>query len=305
MKNPEIKVTGKKEGGYMITGIADEAAEDIKTQLEVHRILGWNSIELRTIDGENVSTMSDEKFEEVYAAIAESGFKVVAFSSPIANWSRPITTDFEIDLNDLKRSIPRMKRLKTRYIRIMSYPNDGLSEGEWKREAIRRIRILTDIAYNEGIVLVHENCHGWASESPENLAELIERIDSPALRIVFDSGNPIALGGSREDTWRFYEAAKPYIVHFHVKDCFDDKKTESGEALHTFPGEGAADLRRIISDLLKSGYSGAFSIEPHIAVQIHLGSKLSEHPEARETYLEYGRRTNRLFKELDAEPGQT
>ena len=58
-------------------------------------------------------------------------------------------------------------------------------------------------------------------------------------------------------------------------------------------------MREIITDLLKSGYRGAFSIEPHIAVQIHLGTKMSEHPEAKKIYLEYGKRTNALFESVN------
>ncbi len=41
-------------------------------------------------------------------------------------------------------------------------------------------------------------------------------------------------------------------------------------------GEGWANLKAIMGDLLKSGYRGYFSMEPHIAVQVHISS---EHPE--------------------------
>ena len=283
----------------IITGIADEASEDLQTQIEVHKSLGWDYIELRNIDGVNISQLSDEKFDSIYRQLSESGMRVIAFSSPIANWGRPITGDFKKDTDDLERSIPRMHKLGTKYIRIMSYPNDELPDSEWERRVFKRIRELTKIAEDGGVILVHENCDGWASQSPENLAGLIERIDSPALRIVFDSGNVVAHGGTGADTWKFYIAAKPFIVHFHIKDCFEDKKTETGEVLHTYPGEGSSGAREIIADLLRSGYRGAFSIEPHIAVQIHLGTKTSEHPEAKIVYLEYGKRTTALFKSIN------
>ena len=283
----------------IITGIADEASEGLQTQIEVHKSLGWNYIELRNIDGENISQLSDEKFSSIYRQLSGSDMHVIAFSSPIANWGRPITGDFKEDIDDLKRSIPRMHKLGTKYIRIMSYPNDGLPESEWERRVFKRIRELTKIAEDGEVILVHENCDGWASQSPENLTGLIKGIDSPSLRIVFDSGNVVAHGGSGADTWKFYLAAKPFIVHFHIKDCFEDKKTENGEVLHTYPGEGSSGVRDIIIDLLKSGYRGAFSIEPHIAVQIHLGTKTSEHPEAKSIYLEYGNRTNDLFKSIN------
>ena len=221
--------------------------------------------------------------------------EVIAFVSPIDHGSRAVTGDFSLDVEDIKRSAPRMQRLKTRYIRVMSYPNDGLDEKDWRDEVFKRMRELTGIAEGEGIVLVHENCDGWGSQSPENLKILLEEIDSPALQVVFDSGNAVAHCGTARDTWHFYRAAKPFIRHFHIKDCRLD---EQGQPIHTFPGEGWCMVKEIIRDLLASGYPGAFSIEPHMAVQIHLGTKASEHSKARSLYMEYGKRAVMMLEGL-------
>jgi hypothetical protein len=43
-----------------MSGIADEGAKTIEQQLAIHRDFGWGSIELRTVDGTNVCSMSDE-----------------------------------------------------------------------------------------------------------------------------------------------------------------------------------------------------------------------------------------------------
>ena len=56
-------------------------------------------------------------------------------------------------------------------------------------------------------------------------------------------------------------------------------------------------VRRILKSALDLGYTGAFSIEPHITAQIHLGTS-STGKEAEEAYLEYGRRTNTMLAEL-------
>ena len=57
-------------------------------------------------------------------------------------------------------------------------------------------------------------------------------------------------------------------------------------------------VREIIADALASGYKGAFSIEPHLAVQIHLGTDVATGVNPEEVYLEYGRRANKLLEEL-------
>ena len=275
-----------------LTGIADESGAGIREQIANHRELGWNSLELRNVDGLGACEMPDEAFEKVRAAITEAGFKVVAFDSAIANWARPITGPFEKDLGDLRRAVPRMRSLGVRFIRIMSYTNAGLGEAEWMREALRRLKELTRMAEGEGVVLVHENCDGWASSTPENLARLLSEIPSRALQVAFDPGNPIAHGADVEITWKFFRAAQGRIAHFHIKDC----KIEGGQVVHTMPGDGACDVENIIRELLKTGYSGMFSIEPHIATQIHLGGAAKEGVDQRSIYLEYGRRAGELLE---------
>ena len=46
-----------------LTGIADEASQNIETQIEVTRQLGWNAIESRFIDGKNIHDLGEEAFE--------------------------------------------------------------------------------------------------------------------------------------------------------------------------------------------------------------------------------------------------
>lgn len=275
-----------------LTGISDESGAGILEQIASHRELGWDSLELRNVDGLNACEMPDEAFEKARAAIEEAGFRVVAFDSAIANWSRPVTGAFERDLGDLRRAIPRMRSLGVSFIRIMSYTSGGLGEAEWMREALRRVGELTRVAEGEGVILVHENCDGWASGRPEALARLLSEIPSPALQIVFDPGNPVGHGADRETTWRFFRAAQGRIAHFHIKDC----KPQGTQVVHTMPGDGDCDVEPIMRALLESGYAGMFSIEPHLATQIDKGGAAKEGVDQRGLYLEYGRRAAALLE---------
>jgi sugar phosphate isomerase/epimerase len=280
-----------------MTGIGDEGGAGIAEQIAINSELGWGTIELRNVDGKNICEMDDESFDAIRAAMDKAGLRASGFGSAIANWARPIGTPFERDMGDLRRAVPRMRALGTSFIRIMSYPNDGRDEALWKKEVFRRMKELVTVADGEGIVLLHENCDGWASATPERLAELLSYFNSPALRIVFDTGNPIGHGGSLEDTWAFYKAALPYIVHFHIKDC---KRLMDGRLEHVMPGDGDCDVVAIMRDLLGTGYTGLFSIEPHIAVQVHLGGTPVEGMDPGSIYREYGRRANRIWDSIMA-----
>lgn len=278
-----------------LSGIADEASPVLDEQLAAHEELGWASIELRSVGKANVCEMEDGEFDAVAGRIEAQGFAVPCLASAIANWSRPITAGFARDAADLRRAAPRMRRLGTRFIRIMSWPNDGLAEGAWRSEALARLMELARIAGGEGIVLALENCSGWASASPATLRGAVEEIGSPTLRILFDTGNAVGDGGGRDDSWKFYEAARPYICHVHVKDC---ARGPAGEAVYGWPGEGWGMVKEILADLAATGYDDAVSIEPHISGQIHKGSTGGEARNAREVYLEYGRRTMAILREI-------
>lgn len=278
-----------------LTGFADEGAPSIGGQIAVHQELDWRTIELRNIDGQNICEIDDRSFDEVCAAMDRAGFTASAFGSAIANWARPITTPFERDTEDLRRAVPRMRRLHTRLIRVMSYPNAGLPEAEWKREAVKRMRELSAIADGEGVVLALENCDGWASSSPMNLGEFMTDVGSSALKIVFDSGNAISHGGNPETNREFFRAALPHIVHFHVKDC---RPGPDGKPVYTMPGKGSCEVESLINRILASGYTGLFSIEPHIAAQIHLGNGGAEGSDPCSVYLAYGKEMKALWKRV-------
>lgn len=279
-----------------ITGIADEASPELAGQIRAHRALGWDTLELRLVGKTNVCELDDPGFEQARRTLQEAGMGVICLASPIANWSRPITADFSLDLQDLRRSIPRMHSLGTSFLRVMSYPNDGLAERDWRTEAIRRMKQLAHIAASEGVVLLHENCSGWGAASAENQRILLEEVASPGLQIVFDTGNPVLEGHRPEETWDFYRSARPYIRHIHIKDC---RRLADGTLEYTMPAEGDCLVREILAEALASGYQGAFSIEPHISAQIHLGTSASGEA-ATDVYLEYGRRAQKLLGEIGA-----
>ena len=267
------------------SGISDEAGQDIDTQIKAHRELGWNYVELRTVDGENITAISGGAFDRVCAALSTGGLRVSCFGSAIANWARPITGDLQVDVDDLARAIPRMRRLNTPYIRSMSYPNDEnnpLSESAWRKESIARTKTLAKMAEDGGVTLVHENCAGWGGLSAENSNILLGEVDSPALRVVFDTGNPVTYG---QDPWDYYKAVEKDIAYVHIKDA----RRVDGEDEYTCCGEGEGRVADILADLIANGYDDGISIEPHLAAIIHTGQE-ADAQEMYDTYTEYGRR---------------
>lgn len=268
------------------SGISDEAGQDIAAQIRAHRELGWTWLELRVVDGVNITQLTDADFDAVYGAVTDASMGVSCFSSAIANWARPITGDFAVDVADLARAMPRMHRFGTPFIRVMSYPNDTdhpIDEAAWRKESIRRMKQLARMAEDGGVTLVHENCSGWGGLSAENSNILLREVDSPALKVVYDTGNPVTYG---QDAWDYYQTVLQDIVYVHIKDAVKI----DGEDHYCMCGDGDGRVREVVADLLGRGYDGGFSIEPHLAAVIHTGQKADSADALYQSYTAYGRR---------------
>jgi len=276
--------------GIELSGLGDEAGSSLDTQLRTHLELGWNEIEWRSANGQAFADWETVFFRDACRAVKDSGLKVTAVASRIANWERPITGDFETDMEELRRAADKMRAVGARYIRVMSYPNDGLPESEWKARVVDRFHRLTDAAKDEGVVLLHENCSGWAGSNPENALELVEEIRSPHLRLMFDTGNGIAY---RYHSLAYLKRVWPYVEHVHIKDG----TLHGEEARYCFPGEGASHVRECLLWLLEHGYTGILAIEPHLHLIPHL-KKTGDGADLSGSYIAYGRRLEQVLEEL-------
>ena len=273
------------------SGIADEAGKPIATQIKAQRELGWGHIEVRQADdASGLAYVDDDEFKRIHEQLEAAGLQVSCFAGAIANWARDITGPLEKDIDELQRSIPRMQAMGTKFIRVMSWVNEtGLSDDAWHKEAVRRFRELAKMAEDGGVVMVHENCHGWASQTPETMMALVGEVGSPALKFVFDTGNST---NPERTSWDFYKKlARDEIVYVHIKDMFAAKRQA------TWVGEGDSEVERILKDLLDNGYDGGLSIEPHIAAVVHEG-RAAGPEEMYSSYVEYGRRAMALVEKI-------
>lgn len=297
------------------TGITDEAGNALATQIRATRELGWKHLEMRNVEvpgfpNGNVHDIPDAAFEEVAGALSDAGQSVVAFGSSIANWASSILDPFEMTLQRVENAIPRMQRLGTKFVRVMSYAvlkdesgadlPDQMEETRFQR--LREIKSRFDDA---GLVIVHENCMNYGGMSISHALRTLDAV--PGLRWVFDTCNPLFNAdrdnpGHQQDPWAFYQAVKPAISHIHIKDGVYDPATK--DCRYTLPGEGDGQVARIIADAIASGYHGFLSIEPHTSVVFHSAAATADgDPEARaaeqyQSYLDYGRALEKLVAAL-------
>jgi sugar phosphate isomerase/epimerase len=269
-----------------LAGIGDEAATALPTQVAAVERLGWSGIELRAVDGQPLGDLTSEHFTTARRAVRDAGLAVPCLDSRIGNWARPITAPLREELRELDVLAGRAHALGARYLRIMSYPNDGLAEPEWRERVLDRIARLAERAAQHDVVLAHENCSGWAGSDPERMLMLTEA--APGLRLLFDTGNGVAHGYESLDVLR---KILPHVAHVHVKDAV------GGASRVTFvaPGDGQAQVAECLRLLLGSGYRGALSLEPHVVTRPHEGVAAED---ATEPFVHAGQRLQQLLREI-------
>jgi sugar phosphate isomerase/epimerase len=122
---------------------------------------------------------------------------------------------------------------------------------------------LAALAEESGVVLLHENEKGIYGDTPPRVLDIMESVDSPALRIAWDNANFVQVGV--KPYTEGYAMLRPYLEYFQVKDAL----STSGEVVPS--GEGDGELDATIAALKADGFTGFASLEPHLASAHELG----------------------------------
>lgn len=291
---------------YM-TGFADEASASLDVQIRVTKELGWRDIESRNVQVDDfpagwIHDISDAAFDRLAVKLAEAGVRINCFGSAIGNWSQKIDEPFDRSLAEVRRAIPRMQKLGTKLVRIMSFAvRDG--EDQMEAERFKRVREIQRMFAGAGLTALHENCMNYGGMGWQFTLKLLENV--PGLKLVYDTGNPVASDDRskpspypKQSSWEFYSHVREHVAYIHIKDGIYDAATK--KMIFTYPGEGHGDIPKIIKDLFAHGYDGGFSIEPHMGTVFH-DPNSQRSLDAAEIYVAYGRRMLKMINNIRTE----
>lgn len=247
---------------WSLSGFGDEVDPDPTIQAAVLLALGASHIEVRSAWGTNVSELTPADVERLKAILDEKGLKVSAVASPIGKVDVSLPVEHEVAR--LRQIISVAKGLDARYVRIFSfYRGEGQSQEDIREAVIERMAALAEEAAREGVVLLHENEKGIYGDTPERVLDIMEAVNSPALRVAWDNANFVQVGV--KPYTEGYGILRPYLEYFQVKDAL----ASSGEVVPS--GEGDGELEETIAALAADGFDGFASLEPHLAQAHELG----------------------------------
>lgn len=289
----------------ILLGVGDEAGANLDAQIKATTTLGWEHIEMRGVEVSgfpkaNFHDLEDRAFDIAAEKLQAAGLSVYCFGSTIMNWSKTVQTPFEVTLAEVRRAIPRMQRLGTRFVRIMSF-KPGDQEESIPSEVFERVGEVTRMFRDAGLQPVHENCMNYGGMSWRHAEELLEKV--PGLEWVFDTANPIfnadrskSKPWPKQDPWEFWTHVRDRTAHIHIKDAIWN--AAKNDADYTYPGEGHGQVRKILTDALGRGYDAGISIEPHVAVVFHDSKVKASEEDTFDSFVKYGRQLGQMVAEI-------
>lgn len=238
---------------FLISAFADETSDDLGHQIEALKRNGLRCIEPRNVNG-GIIQKTDEELKEIAKQLRDAGISVPSLGSPIGKFK--IDEDFEIHLADFRRALRACKILGTKRMRMFSFfvPQERLAE--CRDEVIRRMKVLLEMAKEEGITLCHENEAKIYGQNPAEVRDLLTTL--PELRGIFDAANFVREG---QDPIEGIEATLPSLEYLHIKDArFSDRAiVPCGMGDGQYP----EILRRV--DELTDGLV-ILTVEPHLHI---------------------------------------
>lgn len=251
----------------------DDITQDLDQALDIARDLGLEWVEIRSAWGKNLMVQSDEELDRVVRSIHDRGFRVPCIAAPIFKSQLPghrggqaghLFHSEERDAPEQQRALIRRaahvgRRLHTHLVRCFSFWRIGEDPLPLWADLLTQFQMAVQVAAEEDVVLVMENDFECNLGSGELAARMIEAVDSPHLRLLWDCGNAYFVG--EEPYPGGYERSKHLIGHVHVKDAAPDDET--GKPRWVRLGTGQVDILGQLQALKDNGYRGVVSMENH------------------------------------------
>jgi sugar phosphate isomerase/epimerase len=257
---------------FRLAAITDEFASDLETAVSAMSGAGLEGAELRMVSGRNIVDLTDAELDRAIATVRERGLEIVSIASPLLKCALPgapeVEERFQKDMfaaaygiDDQPRIAARAfaiaKRAGAGIVRVFSYWRTVRPEACFE-PIVEALSGLAGEAARAGLTIGLENEHACNIATGAELARVLEAVDHPNLKAVWDPANALVAGESPFPQG-YGEVAAGRIAHVHAKDC----RMENGQPLWGPLGECAIEWPGQMAALWRDGYRGWISLETH------------------------------------------
>ena len=241
-----------------LSAFADEVTDDFLQQVKYLARENVGYIEPRFVNKKNLMDLSQPELDDVKKMIEDHGLKVSAIGSPIGKVK--LDEPFEPHLDKFKHAVDLAVFLDTPYIRMFSYyAPEGKDINDYRDQVMERMAAKVEAVSDADVTMVHENEAHIYGHTAANCVDMVETVNSPKLRLVYDPANFVwgeKLTNNVEVCW---PVMQPHVVHIHIKDW----KLGSAD-IGSMPGQGDGQIKELLAELAAMNYDGCMTMEPHL-----------------------------------------
>ncbi len=238
---------------FILSAFSDEYADGIQEQCQALNGFGFSYMEMRGVNGKNVSLLTKKEVKEAKKVLADYGVKVSSIGSPLGKIL--LDGDMQTHFETAKHVFETAVELGAKNIRMFSfYLPKGKMRDDCKVRVFDELSKFVKLSEEYDVTLCHENEALIYGESPEKCHEIMDYFNG-RLKCVFDMGNFVLDG---YNPMCAYKLLQDYIEYFHVKDAL-----YAGAIVPA--GKGEAQIQEILNDYKANGKKDVFiTLEPHL-----------------------------------------
>ena len=229
-----------------LCAFADEAAENLESQISALNKNRIGYIELRSISGKNVADFMPSEAAEYEKRLTDGGIAVWSIGSPLGK--ADIGVCFSEYSEKVKRVCETANIFHTDKIRVFSF----FHAYKERNKVLDYLGGMVETAASFGVKLYHENEKEIYGDTAERVADLLKNVKG--LGGVYEPANYVQVG---QDMERALELAFDKSDYFHIKDAI----FSTGEIVPAGLGDGC-----ILRLLDKIDTDTVLTLEPHLAL---------------------------------------
>ncbi len=230
-----------------LCAFSDEADASLEGQIAALKRNNVSYMEMRGVDGKNVTTLTIEEAKTVKEKLDANGIQVWSIGSPLGKVN--VDIDFDEYLQLVRHTCELANVFGTKYIRIFSF----FKAYDEREKVFSYLNKMAEVGAEYGVQMCHENEKGIYGDIAERVKDIME--NTKGLQFVYDPANYLQCGET--DANATLDALHETTEYFHIKDV----KVDSGAVVPAGCGDGKIDklISLITSDKV-------LTLEPHLRV---------------------------------------
>jgi sugar phosphate isomerase/epimerase len=255
--------------------ITDEISQEFQTAVDLALKYKLDGVEIRSVWEKNPHELDKNDISKIKTILSDTGLVACGISAPFFKCSIDDNKEIDTHIEILKKSMELANQIGTKFVRGFTFwKNNGDFDTDLDK-IVSKFEKPVELLKKENITLALEFDPSVYATNAKKLVKVIEKINSPFVKGLWDPGNDIYDPDGETPYPEGYEIIKKHMVHMHLKDAV---RGSDGKATGVPIGEGQVDYAGHFKALKQDGYDGFVVLETHYRPKHDIDEKLMALP---------------------------